>query len=439
MKFDHIYIINLKTDNKIISKKLDDLKLSFRCGYEIFSAVNGSNLVNEKRIENWQVYKDWKIEDSDNKWYSRDITTGEVGCTLSHLLCWEAIANGEHNKVLILEEDFERQSQDLNISDIKNAQDVNGSNWDLCYLGRNPLKDKEEFINEDLVMSKFSYNTHAYILTKEGAKKILKHRTKILNNIIPCDELLSSMYDQHPREDIKQLFNGKYLSAVASKKQFIKQTSNASTSLSELNEPYYEILDDTDWEAWKEKYVNLTISKGEYDLMVDDEGDNIYEFPLFTEKFCREAINLAESKNEWTEDRHEYFPTNDVLLENIGLQNIYMRVIREIVSPLCIHLWKLSGKGWPTMTSENFMARYTTVKQSHLSLHHDASDITMVLKLNDEFDGGGTWFPRSKILSNPERVGTATLHPGGVTHLHGARPIYSGKRYVLISFIKKGT
>ena len=44
MKFDHIYIINLKTDNKIISKKLDNLKLSFRCGYEIFPAVNGSNL-----------------------------------------------------------------------------------------------------------------------------------------------------------------------------------------------------------------------------------------------------------------------------------------------------------------------------------------------------------------------------------------------------------
>jgi len=61
----------------------------------------------------------------------------------------------------------------------------------------------------------------------------------------------------------------------------------------------------------------------------------------------------------------------------------------------------------------------------------------MVVKLNDEFEGGGTWFPKYKILSNPKRVGTATLHPGMVTHLHGARPIYAGKRYICVSFMRK--
>ena len=89
------------------------------------------------------------------------------------------------------------------------------------------------------------------------------------------------------------------------------------------------------------------------------------------------------------------------------------------------------------MFSENFLARYTTDRQSHLSLHHDFSHVTMVVKLNDEFDGGGTWFPKYNLLSNPERVGVATLHPGMVTHLHGARPIYAGKRYICVSFMRK--
>ena len=104
---------------------------------------------------------------------------------------------------------------------------------------------------------------------------------------------------------------------------------------------------------------------------------------------------------------------------------------------MCIHIWKLEGIGWDVMESENFMARYTTDKQSHLSLHHDFSHVTMVVKLNDEFDGGGTWFPKYKTLSNPKTVGTATLHPGMLTHLHGARPINAGKRYISVSFMRK--
>ena len=171
--------------------------------------------------------------------------------------------------------------------------------------------------------------------------------------------------------------------------------------------------------------------------MLDDLGNNVYEFQLFTEKFCKEAVALAEAKDNWTIDRHEFYPTNDVLLQDIDLQKIYHRVLKEVVYPLCIHVWTLEGAGWKDMFSENFMARYTTDRQSHLSLHHDFSHVTMVVKLNDEFEGGGTWFPKYNLLSNPKKIGTATLHPGMVTDLHGARPIDSGKRYIIVSFMRK--
>ena len=161
--------------------------------------------------------------------------------------------------------------------------------------------------------------------------------------------------------------------------------------------------------------------------MIDDLGDNILEFQLFTDKFCKEAIALAEVLDKWTIDRHEFYPTNDVLLPELGLDAIYSRVLKEVIYPLCIHYWKLEGTQWHNMQSENFLARYTTDRQSHLSLHHDFSHITMVVKLNDEFEGGGTWFPKYGVLSNPKNVGVATLHPGMVTHLHGARPISAGE------------
>ena len=237
------------------------------------------------------------------------------------------------------------------------------------------------------------------------------------------------------------------MKAISTKVDFIGQSSNGNTEneLLKINQnkedmeaPYYEILDASDWNAWLDKYVNQTIRQRQWDLLVDEYRDtNIFEFPLFTKKFCDEAVALSESLDKWTIDRHEAYPTNDVLLKDIGLDEIYSRVLREIVYPLCIHLWSLEGPGYDTMYSENFLARYTTDRQSHLALHHDFSNVTMVVKLNDEFDGGGTWFPKYKILSNPERVGTATLHPGMITHHHGARPISAGKRYICVSFMRK--
>ena len=38
-------------------------------------------------------------------------------------------------------------------------------------------------------------------------------------------------------------------------------------------------------------------------------------------------------------------------------------------------------------------------------------------------------------IVNPKEIGMATLHPGNITHKHGARPTTSGTRYVVVSFI----
>lgn len=440
MKIDKLYVINVNTSNDEIRDRIEDLRFYERCGWEIVNGINGNNL-NDPTIDfEWDIYKNWKIEDSDNYWWNRDLTVGEIGCALSHIKIWQRIANGDEETVLILEEDFVNKSHmsvnDLDITDVDN-------DWDLIYLGRKAHHlEEEEVINTHLNRVKFSYNAHAYIITKTAARKMLNYKNLLLN-IMPVDEMIPAMYGEHPREDVNNFFSQKILKAYGTKTDWICQLSNTETSttlnpeLINTNQPYYEVLDDSDWEAWKSKYINLTLLKGEYDLMVDDLGDNIFEFPLFTERFCKEIVSLAEAENKWTEDRHEYYPTNDVLCEDLGLQEIYQRVINEIVCPLCIHIWDLQSSTWSDMPAENFVVRYTTVKQSHLSLHHDSSDITMVVKLNDEFDGGGTWFPRSKILANPERVGTASIHPGQITHKHGARPIYSGKRYVLISFMKR--
>ncbi len=454
MNLDKIFIISLDGDkiplqNKVL-ENLQELNFATQTGYEIFPAWNGHT---QGIPEGYGVYENWNLGDNTwNDWWKRDVIPGEIGCMVSHIKVWERIISEGLDRVLVLEDDFNPKGE---ISKLEEPT----VDFDVAYLGRYKIqKNAEEVaIDKTWVTPVASYCTHAYIVTLEGAKKLLNNY-KIKQNLIPADEFLAATYTEHRREDIRALFPPTLKVIATANQQFIAQKRPQSESTIEIDpklnpnlmkeqtqlkqkpeekKPYFEILDTADWDAWKLKYVNQSMLKGEFDLMVDDLGHNVYEFPLFTEKFCKEAVALSEALNKWTIDRHEFYPTNDVLLQDIGLQDAYHQVLKEVVYPLCIHLWTLEGKGWEDMFSENFLARYTTDRQSHLSLHHDFSHVTMVVKLNDEFDGGGTWFPKYNLLSNPERVGVATLHPGMVTHLHGARPIYAGKRYICVSFMRK--
>jgi len=170
--------------------------------------------------------------------------------------------------------------------------------------------------------------------------------------------------------------------------------------------------------------------------MTEDIGPNIAEFPLFTQEFCTELIELAETKGEWTVGRHEFYPTNDMLMEDLGMKEIYTRVIREFVAPLATWYFTLEGQGWDTVEDETFIIRYRPDRQGQLSVHHDYSSYTIGVKLNDEFEGGGTFFPKYQVNAMPKRNGNAFLHPGMITHRHGGRPVYSGTRYINVSFIR---
>lgn len=453
MNIDKIYIISLNPhDEAVQAKALEGLqKLNFDgpTGYEIHQAHDGHT---KGVLDGYAPYSKWNLGDkTENEWWRRDLLPGEIGCMTSHIKVWERIVKEGLSKTLILEDDF-APNANLGILAEPSVE------YDVAYLGRWKIDKEasEDSLGGSWVTPTASYCTHAYILTLAGATKLLKNY-KIKQNLIPADEFLAATYTEHRREDIRALFPPTLKAIATAKQDFIGQRRPHEESTIEIDPtknpnlmknqkeiknvqeetPYFEILDTADWDAWKLKYVNQSMLKGQYDLMVDDMGDNVFEFPLFTEKFCKEAVALSEGLDKWTVDRHEFYPTNDVLLQDIGLQDAYHQVLTEVVYPLCIHLWTLEGKGWDNMFSENFLARYTTDRQSHLALHHDFSHVTMVVKLNDEFDGGGTWFPKYNLLSNPERVGVATLHPGMVTHLHGARPIYAGKRYICVSFMRK--
>jgi hypothetical protein len=189
--------------------------------------------------------------------------------------------------------------------------------------------------------------------------------------------------------------------------------------------------------------INPSILSKEWELMVDSVIENgisleLYSWPLITEEFCTNLIQVAEDSKKWTSGRHEFYPTHDMLLDEIGYDKVYNEILDDYAHPTARWIWGLEGTLWENMKVETFIVKYDNESegaQNYLSLHHDSADYTFVLGLNKNYEGGGTWFPRQKYLID-RPIGTITVHPT-VTHKHGARPVTSGIRYVLISFCNK--
>ena len=201
------------------------------------------------------------------------------------------------------------------------------------------------------------------------------------------------------------------------------------------------ISESENWEGFLKKYISPSVVGKEWDLIIDPLLPGCYGFQLFNKSFCDQLISISEEKGNWASGQrqsNEEYETYDILLEDVGFDEIYNNILIDYVYPAVIHSFHLEavlGNKSPAerFHAENFIAKYTPDNQSHLSLHHDFSQVTTLVALNEEFKGGGTWFPdHQKLLRYPP--GYMVFHPGMFTHYHGARPISEGKRYILVTF-----
>lgn len=186
-------------------------------------------------------------------------------------------------------------------------------------------------------------------------------------------------------------------------------------------------------EKWKQRFLTPELRSKNWDLYAQEEIPNIYTIPAFTEEFCDFMIDEAEASNQWTVDRHEHYPTTDMLISVIGMHTTYHQILKEYFWPCAAHVYKLEEPEWVNMESENFLARYHPYAQYHLALHHDSSAITTVVTLNEDFEGGGTYFSKQKTKLMGLK-GHVSIHPGQITHRHGGLPVENGQRYIIVSF-----
>ncbi len=364
---------------------------------------------------------------SSHEYEEESLSVEDIQLATGHWNIWTSAFKDGLQCIMILEDPVVLSADHYHVLDTPEP-------WDIIYLGRESYSGDSP-IGNGLVIPGYSHGSYAYLLTRSGMEKLL--RSGFQRSIIPVQEFFSVMHGTHPK-GISAMYEG-ILDILAPMKNLIESASDdhhedvhpeEQLQYIPLHPELFEVADDN----WATNYINPQIAHREFDLICDEPIANVYSFPLFASKFCREIIAEAEHFGKWTNYRYKDHPSIDIMLNSLGLDEIYSNVLRQYVYPLFRHKYQMHEGVCDGLKSQSFVVRYLAEEQRHLGLHNDACDISMIVTLNTEFDGGGTFFPKFGKLIRHEQPGYASIHPGFVGYVHGARPITRGRRYILASF-----
>lgn len=164
------------------------------------------DLIKQYQIKQLPGYKDPHGKHS--------MTLGEMGCFLSHYKIWLKMIEENLERVLILEDDiqFRPNFRQNTLNVVKEADNVDKP-WDLIYFAKRHLTQKQTKIEgtTQLYEAEYAYWTIAYILTLDGAKKIVE--AEPLQKMAPVDEFLHILANKHKVKEYGKHFENKNLIA----------------------------------------------------------------------------------------------------------------------------------------------------------------------------------------------------------------------------------
>lgn len=210
--FDHIYVISLKhreNRRRSIQHTFDVLGIEAA----FFDAVDGRKLTKDDVAQ----FGMRKCRDYRHEAANRDLTYGELGCFLSHYYVWKDAEERGFKRVMIFEDDaaLERDFVEILAKAMPEVEVV--PDWDLLYLGRSKLIEKEE--ERPVENTKFwvwpgySFWAINYALTDRGIKKLMA--SKPFEKLVALDLLFPVLFGKYPDNAVNRHFKPQNLVALA--------------------------------------------------------------------------------------------------------------------------------------------------------------------------------------------------------------------------------
>lgn len=146
---------------------------------------------------------------------------------------------------------------------------------------------------------------------------------------------------------------------------------------------------------------------------------------------CNTLIRLAEDNGKWKSLDYDTFPAKEIRIRDISL-----KLFSQLEEHLLRSISPSIEKYWHPLLMygirDAFIIKYSPKTQSGLGCHHDASLVSGIVKLNDGYEGGDTYFHRQEYSNIDVPVGDIILWPGQVTHGHAGRKVTKGTKYNLV-------
>lgn len=154
---------------------------------------------------------------------------------------------------------------------------------------------------------------------------------------------------------------------------------------------------------------------------------------IFTEKESKLIIKDFEKNKKHiklsTDHGVERISSYEIDIKHLSesIKNLINKKIEKILKPIT------------NCKSEMiFGVRYSLDTKSYMTAHYDCNSYSCVIKLNDEYEGGGTYFPLTGEVLNPKKVGQGLLFEADtIKSYHEAYPVTKGVRYVLVIRMEK--
>jgi len=211
---EKIFIINLDKDTERYESCKKQLAKYNITNAERFPGVNGSKLSDKER------------KDMTTELGNIVASPSMIGCGMSHVNLWKKIIREGIDKALILEDDF--ILRDNFIYKFDKAFKRSPENYDMMFLTDNLIHNKNikfRDINDYFYKQVFISQTLAYIVTSEGAKKLLDNINKITNHI-DIELCLLALYNSN-------------INVISMKEPLVYQTYDTSNNTNDCNYPLF--------------------------------------------------------------------------------------------------------------------------------------------------------------------------------------------------------
>lgn len=116
------------------------------------------------------------------------LTTGEVGCFMSHYTIWHHMVERSIESALILEDDFDMQE---NFADRLGdyLAEAEGEDWNIMFVGRSPVEGDWRRVSRHIVEPGYTLWTVGYLLRLDGARALLE--AGVEKRFAPLDDFFS--------------------------------------------------------------------------------------------------------------------------------------------------------------------------------------------------------------------------------------------------------